>query len=158
MIATENGWNLYVGGNGGFRPRHADLFASDLSTEELIRYIDRFLMFYIRTADRLQRTAGWIEALDGGLDYLRAVIVEDSLGPLRRAGRGDGPARRVLRGRVAGDSGGPGAAGALRVIRQRPGHPGPDDHLRSGTRPAGPGRSGAGRSAWTIDAGDRDDD
>jgi nitrite reductase (NADH) large subunit len=80
IIATDAGWNLYVGGNGGFRPRHADLFASDLSTEDLIRIIDRFLMFYIRTADRLQRTAAWIEAMDGGLDYLRAVIVDDSLG------------------------------------------------------------------------------
>ncbi|MEU8389016.1 nitrite reductase large subunit NirB [Micromonospora sp. NPDC048842] len=80
IIATETGWNLYVGGNGGFRPRHADLFATDLSTETLIRLIDRFLMYYIRTADRLQRTAGWIEAMDGGLDRLRSVIVDDSLG------------------------------------------------------------------------------
>jgi nitrite reductase (NADH) large subunit len=80
VIATDKGWNLYVGGNGGFRPRHADLFASDLSTEDLVRLIDRFLMFYIRTADRLQRTAAWIEAMDGGLDHLRAVIVDDSLG------------------------------------------------------------------------------
>ncbi|MFG1897207.1 nitrite reductase large subunit NirB [Micromonospora zamorensis] len=80
IIATETGWNLYVGGNGGFRPRHADLFATDLSTETLISLIDRFLIYYIRTADRLQRTAGWIEAMDGGLDHLRAVIVDDSLG------------------------------------------------------------------------------
>jgi nitrite reductase (NADH) large subunit len=80
VIATEHGWNLYVGGNGGFRPRHADLFASDLSTEELVTTVDRFLMFYVRTADRLQRTASWIEAMDGGLDHLRAVIVDDSLG------------------------------------------------------------------------------
>lgn len=80
IIATDVGWNLYVGGNGGFRPRHADLFASDLSTEDLVRTIDRFLMFYIRTADRLQRTAAWIEAMDGGLDHLRSVIVDDSLG------------------------------------------------------------------------------
>jgi len=79
-IATENGWNLYVGGNGGFRPRHADLLASDLSTPDLVTTVDRFLMFYIRTADRLQRTASWLEALDGGLDYLRGVIIEDSLG------------------------------------------------------------------------------
>jgi nitrite reductase (NADH) large subunit len=80
VIATENGWNLYVAGNGGFRPRHADLFASDLSDAELIRCIDRFLMFYIRTADRLQRTSTWLESLDGGLDHLREVIVDDSLG------------------------------------------------------------------------------
>ncbi|PSK64359.1 Nitrite reductase [Micromonospora sp. MH33] len=80
IIATETGWNLYVGGNGGFRPRHADLFATDLGTEALITLIDRFLMFYIRTADRLQRTAAWIEAMDGGLDHLRSVLVDDSLG------------------------------------------------------------------------------
>ncbi len=80
VIATENGWNLYVGGNGGFRPRHADLLLRDVDTEMLIRTVDRFLMFYVRTADRLQRTASWIESLDGGLDYVRSVIVDDSLG------------------------------------------------------------------------------
>jgi nitrite reductase (NADH) large subunit len=80
VIATEHGWNVYVGGNGGFRPRHAELLATDLSTEELLPLLDRFLMFYIRTADRLQRTATWIEAMEGGLDHLRAVIVDDSLG------------------------------------------------------------------------------
>lgn len=80
IIATEAGWNLYVGGNGGFRPRHADLLASDLDTETLVRYVDRFLMFYIRTADRLQRSAAWIESMEGGLSHLRSVVVEDSLG------------------------------------------------------------------------------
>jgi nitrite reductase (NADH) large subunit len=80
VIATENGWNLYVCGNGGFRPRHADLLASDVDTETLVRLIDRFLMFYIRTADRLQRTSAWLDAMEGGLDHLREVIVDDSLG------------------------------------------------------------------------------
>ena len=80
IIATEHGWNLYLGGNGGFKPRHADLFLSDVSTDVLVRTIDRFLMYYIRTADRLQRTAAWLEGLDGGLDYLRRVIVDDELG------------------------------------------------------------------------------
>ncbi|NLC02330.1 MAG: nitrite reductase large subunit [Pseudomonas formosensis] len=80
VIATERGWNLYVAGNGGMRPRHAELFATDLDEETLIRTIDRFLMFYIRTADRLQRTSTWRESLDGGLDYLKKVILEDSLG------------------------------------------------------------------------------
>ena len=80
VIATENGWNLYVCGNGGMKPRHAELLASDLSKEELIRMIDRFLMFYIRTADRLQRTSTWRDNLEGGLDYLKDVIINDSLG------------------------------------------------------------------------------
>ncbi|RJK96845.1 nitrite reductase large subunit NirB [Vallicoccus soli] len=80
IIATENGWNLYVGGNGGATPRHAELLAQDLDTPTLVRYLDRFLMLYVRTADRLQRTAPWIEAMEGGLDHLRAVVVEDRLG------------------------------------------------------------------------------
>jgi len=80
VIATEKGWNLYVCGNGGMKPRHADLLARDLSEKELIQFIDRFLMFYIRTADRLQRTSSWLENLEGGIEYLRKVVCEDSLG------------------------------------------------------------------------------
>ncbi|MFD7402321.1 nitrite reductase large subunit NirB [Streptomyces sp. NPDC059866] len=80
VIATSNGWNLYVGGNGGATPRHADLLAQDLSDAELIRLIDRFLMFYIRTADRLERTSTWLERIPGGLEHVRDVVVHDSLG------------------------------------------------------------------------------
>ncbi|MDT5095617.1 MAG: nitrite reductase large subunit [Mycobacterium sp.] len=80
VIATEKGWNLYVGGNGGATPKHAQLLAGDLDTETLVRYIDRYLMFYIRTADRLQRTAVWQETIEGGLDHIRAVVCDDSLG------------------------------------------------------------------------------
>lgn len=80
VIATERGWNLYVCGNGGMRPRHADLFATDLDDDTLIRYIDRLLMFYVRTGDRLQRTSVWLEGMEGGLDYLKSVIIDDSLG------------------------------------------------------------------------------
>ena len=86
IIATELGWNLYVGGNGGMRPRHAELLVKDVSTEDLVRYVDRYLMFYVRTADRLQRTSTWVESLvdpDSGLsgvDYLHHVVVEDALG------------------------------------------------------------------------------
>jgi nitrite reductase (NADH) large subunit len=80
VIATEKGWNLYVGGNGGATPKHAQLLAGDLDSETLVRYIDRYLMFYIRTADRLQRTAVWQETIDGGLDHIRAVVCDDSLG------------------------------------------------------------------------------
>ncbi|OOB86974.1 nitrite reductase (NAD(P)H) small subunit [Leclercia adecarboxylata] len=80
VIATDKGWNLYLCGNGGMKPRHADLFASDLDDATLLRYVDRFLMFYIRTADRLQRTSTWRDNLEGGLEYLREVIIDDSLG------------------------------------------------------------------------------
>ncbi|TRY19074.1 nitrite reductase large subunit [Tessaracoccus rhinocerotis] len=80
VIATDKGWNVYVGGNGGFTPRHATLLAEDLDDATLLRTIDRFLMYYIRTAERLQRTAAWVEEYEGGLEAIRAVVLEDSLG------------------------------------------------------------------------------
>lgn len=80
LIATENGYNLYVCGNGGSKPRHADLLAADLDEATAIRYIDRFLMYYVATADRLTRTSVWLDSLPGGIEYLRAVIIDDKLG------------------------------------------------------------------------------
>jgi nitrite reductase (NADH) large subunit len=80
VIATEKGWNLYVGGNGGATPAHARLLAGDLDTATLVAYLDRFLMYYVRTADRLQRTSTWIDQLEGGLERVREVVVDDSLG------------------------------------------------------------------------------
>ncbi|PSR56590.1 nitrite reductase (NAD(P)H) [Adhaeribacter arboris] len=80
IIATEKGWNLYICGNGGAKPQHAQLFATDLDTETCIKYLDRFLMFYIKTAEPLNRTATWLNKMEGGMEYLRQVIVEDSLG------------------------------------------------------------------------------
>ncbi|MDB4980302.1 MAG: NAD(P)H-dependent nitrite reductase, large subunit, partial [Myxococcales bacterium] len=80
IIATEKGYNLYVCGNGGMKPQHALLLAQDLDEETLLRYVDRFLMFYVRTADRLERTATWFNKLEGGIDYLKSVIVDDALG------------------------------------------------------------------------------
>ncbi|HEY9564780.1 MAG TPA: nitrite reductase large subunit, partial [Nocardioides sp.] len=80
VIATEKGWNLYVCGNGGAIPAHAQLLVSDVSGEDLVRYLDRFLMYYIRTADRLQRTSTWLGTIDGGLDRVREIVIDDALG------------------------------------------------------------------------------
>ena len=80
LVATENGYNLYVCGNGGATPRHADLFAVDLDEATALKYIDRFMIYYIRTADKLTRTAVWLEKMEGGLEHLRDVVINDSLG------------------------------------------------------------------------------
>ena len=80
VIATDKGYNLYLCGNGGMKPQHGQLLASDLDEDTVIRYLDRFLMFYVRTADRLERTATWLNKLEGGMDYLRGVVVDDALG------------------------------------------------------------------------------
>jgi nitrite reductase (NADH) large subunit len=80
IIATDRGYNLYVCGNGGMKPRHADLLAEDLDEETLIKYIDRFLMYYIRTADKLTRTAKWLDQMEGGIKRLKEIVIEDVLG------------------------------------------------------------------------------
>jgi nitrite reductase (NADH) large subunit len=79
LIATERGWNVYVCGNGGASPRHADLLAADVDEDTAVRYLDRFIMFYIRTADRLTRTSVWLEKMEGGIEELRRIIVQDTL-------------------------------------------------------------------------------
>lgn len=84
VVATENGWNLYFAGNGGAKPQHGILFATDLDEDTCVRYIDRFLMYYIHTADKLTRTATWFNNLEGGIDYLRSVIIDDHLGICER--------------------------------------------------------------------------
>jgi len=80
IIATTKGWNLYVCGNGGMTPRHAVLLVSDIDRETLIKYVDRFLVYYIRTADRLTRTAPWLEKMPGGIEHVRDVVCRDKLG------------------------------------------------------------------------------
>ncbi|GAA5820635.1 hypothetical protein JCM11251_003086 [Rhodosporidiobolus azoricus] len=80
LIATDKGWNLFIGGNGGANPRHAILFAKDVPPSKVVRLVDRYLMLYIRTADKLQRTAPWVESFEGGVDKLRDILINDSLG------------------------------------------------------------------------------
>ena len=80
VIAVEGGWNLYVCGNGGANPKHAELLAEQIDNKTVIKYLDRFLMYYIRTAAPLERTAKWLDKLEGGIDYLKQVVIDDKLG------------------------------------------------------------------------------
>jgi len=80
LIATEKGFNIFVGGNGGAKPRHSELLAKDVPPDDVVPILDRYLSFYIRTADKLQRTARWMENLPGGIKYLQEVVLEDKLG------------------------------------------------------------------------------
>lgn len=80
LIAVEGGWNLYICGNGGANPKHAVLLAEQIDKATVIKYLDRFLMYYIRTAGPLVRTATWLDKLEGGLDYLKEVIIHDRIG------------------------------------------------------------------------------
>ncbi|MBC5838695.1 nitrite reductase large subunit NirB [Flavobacterium muglaense] len=80
LIAVEGGWNLYICGNGGATPKHAVLLAEQIDKATVLKYLDRFLMYYIRTAGPLVRTATWLDKLEGGMDYLKEVIIHDRIG------------------------------------------------------------------------------
>ena len=139
VIATEKGWNVYVCGNGGMRPQHAVLLAADLDRETVIRYIDRFLMFYIRTADRLERTAMWFNKLDGGIDHLRRVVIDDALGIGAELEAEMERHVADLRVRVEGHHRRPRAGAALPHVRElRRGRPQRRVRHRAGPAPARP--------------------
>ncbi len=149
LIATEKGWNVYVCGNGGATPRHADLLASDLDEDAAVRMLDRFLMFYIRTADRLMRTSVWLQKMEGGIEALRKAIVGDSLGIAADLERDmqalvDGytcewtdavrdPAKRSAFRHFAND---PGGDDTVRFVSER-GQPKPDTSRKSPDAAAG---------------------
>ncbi len=80
IIATDKGWTLYVCGNGGAKPQHAELLAADIDKETCIKYIDRMLMFYTHTANPLTRTSVWLSNLEGGIEHLKNVVINDVLG------------------------------------------------------------------------------
>ena len=120
------------------RPAHAELLAEDLDTETLVRAIDRYLMWYVRTADRLERTATWQRKLPGGIDYVRRVVIEDALGIGADLEADMAPPRRGLRVRVGRDPGRPRAAGPLLLVREHR-RARPDRHPRPGPGPAHPG-------------------
>ena len=167
VIATSNGWNLYVGGNGGATPRHADLLAQDLSDAELIRLIDRFLMFYIRTADRLERTSTWLERIEGGLDHVRDVVVHDSLGICEELESLMADHVAHYRDEWSETINDPEKLRPLRLLRQRAGRPRPDRAVRrpSATRssptcrccPSARASPGRNRRPMTIAPDDHDD-
>ncbi len=102
IIATEKGWNLYVCGNGGSKPQHALLLAADIDSDTCLRYIDRFLMFYIKTADPLTRTATWLNKMEGGIDYLQKCSDQRQPGHQRTTGRRNAKAGGKLQMRMEG--------------------------------------------------------
>ena len=138
IIATEKGWNLYVCGNGGAKPRHADLLAADIDAETCIKYIDRFLMYYTQTADRLTRTSVWLEKMEGGIDYLTRRHHQRPPRHLRRAGKADAVLRRYLQVRMGGGRQRSGETPAVPAVRQHR-RDRADHRVRQGARAAAPG-------------------
>jgi nitrite reductase (NADH) large subunit len=72
VIATESGWDLLVGGNGGITVRVTDLLAKVTSEAEVLEYCAAYMQLYREEARYLERTAPWIERV--GIAYVRDRI------------------------------------------------------------------------------------
>jgi nitrite reductase (NADH) large subunit len=74
VIATENGWDLHVGSNGGIKVRVTDLLAKVATGDEVLEYAAAFMQIYREEAWYLERTAPWVERV--GIDYVRARLAD----------------------------------------------------------------------------------
>jgi nitrite reductase (NADH) large subunit len=75
VVATEAGWDLHVGGNGGIKVRATELLCKVTTEEEVMEYCCAFLQLYRMEARYLERTAPWLERV--GLKYVQERIVEN---------------------------------------------------------------------------------
>jgi nitrite reductase (NADH) large subunit len=78
-IATEAGWDLHVGGNGGIKVRVTDLLAKVTAEEEVLEYAAAFMQLYREEGWYLERTAPWVERV--GIEHVRTVLAD----PAQRA-------------------------------------------------------------------------
>ncbi len=79
VIATEAGWDLHVGGNGGIKVRVTDLLAKVTTDDEVREYCAAFMQMYREEAHYLERTAPWVERV--GIDSIRTRMAD----PIERA-------------------------------------------------------------------------
>jgi nitrite reductase (NADH) large subunit len=78
-VAIEGGrWEVYVGGAAGSRVRKGDVLCTVETHEQVLTYMGRFMQYYRENARYLERSYDFVERL--GIDALRRVLVDDSLG------------------------------------------------------------------------------
>ncbi|NGP57125.1 NAD(P)/FAD-dependent oxidoreductase [Paenibacillus thiaminolyticus] len=76
IVGNDGGWEIYIGGNGGIKPRLADLLCKVKTDEELVETTAAAIQYYRETANYLERTSEWVERI--GLDAIQRTVVEDS--------------------------------------------------------------------------------
>jgi nitrite reductase (NADH) large subunit len=78
-VAIEGGrWEIYVGGAAGGSVRKGDLLCTVDTHDDVLRYMGRFMQYYREHGKYLERSYGFVERV--GIDTLRKVLVDDSLG------------------------------------------------------------------------------
>jgi nitrite reductase (NADH) large subunit len=78
-VAIEGGrWEIYVGGAAGGSVRKGDLLCTVDTHDEVLLYMGRFIQYYREHGKYLERSYSFLERV--GIDTLRKILVEDSLG------------------------------------------------------------------------------
>lgn len=75
IVGNDGGWEIFIGGNGGIKPRIADTFCKVKTDEELFEICGAIIQYYRETGNYLERTSEWVERI--GLDHIKKVILED---------------------------------------------------------------------------------
>lgn len=75
IVGNDGGWEVFIGGNGGIKPRIADSFCKIKTDEELIEVCSAVMQYYRETGNYLERTSEWVERM--GLEQIQMVILNN---------------------------------------------------------------------------------
>jgi len=79
VVAIDGGrWEIYIGGAAGAHIRKGDLLATVDDPDLVVTLTGRFMQYYRENAKWLERTYAFVPRV--GVDLLREVVVQDSLG------------------------------------------------------------------------------
>lgn len=76
IVGNDGGWEVFIGGNGGIKPRIADSFCKVKTDEELVEVCSAVMQYYRETGNYLERTSEWVERI--GLEQIQQVILNNA--------------------------------------------------------------------------------
>ncbi|MCM3102930.1 nitrite reductase large subunit NirB [Staphylococcus warneri] len=74
VISVENGFQLYIGGNGGTEVTKGQLLTTVETEDEVIRFCGALMQYYRETGIYAERTAPWLERL--GFENVKEVLLD----------------------------------------------------------------------------------
>ncbi|EGQ3132229.1 NAD(P)/FAD-dependent oxidoreductase [Staphylococcus pseudintermedius] len=74
VIGVENGFQIYVGGNGGTTVEVAEHLTTVPTEDDVIKLCGAYMQYYRETANYAERTAPWLRRI--GFDQVKAVVLD----------------------------------------------------------------------------------